>query len=255
MPRRHGFTLVELLVVIGVIAILISILLPALNRARAQARMVGCLSNMRQIGTGMALYLADSQGMLPRGRWDSAPDKALHGTRWLVRLASYYRLDGGKYSGGNWDYTSKTILVCPADQVSLQRGNLRDSTWEGASYFGNGRIISYNDAAGANRKITRMGPPAERLLMTEKQGYWYGAMDRGVTSPSWGASSFRSHGVQINGVWTVGNVFGTQHGAKINVLLLDFSASTWDWSRVDKSIVDHSSNTATQPDWWYWRGP
>src|SRR3954468_7379190 len=94
LPRpTRGFTLVELLVVIGIIALLISILLPALNKAREQSKTVQCLSNIRQIGMGMQLYQNEWRCIIPAGYWNPAgPEKNVE--TWASLLVN------GKYIKG-----------------------------------------------------------------------------------------------------------------------------------------------------------
>lgn len=106
---RSGFTLVELLVVIGIIAVLVALLLPALNKARAATQTVACLSNQRQIGIALAMYCTDNKGYLPFGN---------NGTdNWMVVITAYLNGDGDKPADiSQGDYTNP-VFVCPSAQI------------------------------------------------------------------------------------------------------------------------------------------
>src|SRR5262245_52088277 len=103
MPRRskelRAFTLVELLVVIGIIAVLIAILFPALNRAMAKAREVNCLSNARQLAIGVMMYVNEFKGTFPPSADYSAPTSEPSRV-WTIKVLPYVK--------------NSQVYICPA---------------------------------------------------------------------------------------------------------------------------------------------
>jgi len=103
--RRPAFTLIELLVVIAIIAILAAILFPVFAQAREKARLTTCVSNMRQIGTSLMMYVQDYDETYPYIRFHG--DNANKGTRayvWRNVIAPYLK--------------NKGVLSCPSNPVS-----------------------------------------------------------------------------------------------------------------------------------------
>ena len=185
--RRRGFTLIELLVVISIIALLISILLPALGQARKSSRAIVCGSIMKQIGTWVMTYAADSNGILPThgdtgwsATWvDTSPtkwyDKAMSAglyngwgedspikcpEAWTqvspLRDPSYNFTYGiNQYMGGRRDYGSGRIAPLPRLEIVDSRGYIYGesrATWYSAprNYFDFHPVLSLSNSATAN---------------------------------------------------------------------------------------------------------
>ena len=90
-PRdRPAFTLVELLVVIGIVVLLIAILMPALSNARESARRTKCLANLRTLGHALTMYASDSKGWLPNGNPKDNVNEALGTASVLIALDRDY---------------------------------------------------------------------------------------------------------------------------------------------------------------------
>lgn len=123
---HRAFTLVELLVVIGVIAMLISILLPALGRARESAKTVTCASNLRQVGIALQLYAAGNRDAMPAWcawvNWPRGSDPLNEDPNpaWTEQLAPYFVSP------------DSPVYDCPAFPIEARHNYFISGRWAGA---------------------------------------------------------------------------------------------------------------------------
>ena len=194
----HGFTLVELLVVIGIIAILISILLPAIVRVREQAVAVNCMSNLRQLGTVFQLYATENKDQIPIG---------YDGSFGTEKYWTGYELDAGAVPGPvGCLFLARMLLqpqtfYCPAQMDDKWRYNTSSNPWPTSNSLPNVLI-----------RVGYTSRPSVRWV-------------NGVPQHMARASMMRSKAIlaDLCGVPTLSPDYTTTHHAGLNVLYGDWS--------------------------------
>ena len=182
--RRRAFTLVELLVVVGIIAVLVALLLPALGKARMGAEGVVCLSNLRQIGVALSEYAhRANRGRVPCATNSPSPEGGYVDTRTTLRLRQH-DVEGFPETVRLFDRPVPTrLLMCPADTGH------RWVWWTYPySYTINREALFCDDEIGPGLgaqpiRLSRIRGPSQKILMID-QAAPYGTPD-GAWRPQW----------------------------------------------------------------------
>jgi prepilin-type N-terminal cleavage/methylation domain-containing protein/prepilin-type processing-associated H-X9-DG protein len=147
MSGKRAFTLIELLVVIAIIALLMGILMPALQRVRKQAKGVTCRNNLRQVGLAFNMYTGDNEGKFPR-----------NGGVWIVRFLPYIGGQGDE----DKDYREMGVYNCPSYPNKEQTLDYVINSWKDG-------VIEHIDPRDGYTSISDFRQPASKIFLADNE--------------------------------------------------------------------------------------
>jgi prepilin-type N-terminal cleavage/methylation domain-containing protein/prepilin-type processing-associated H-X9-DG protein len=192
---KRAFTLIELLVVIAIISILAAIIFPVFAKAKAAARATGCLSNVRQLGLGMSLYLPDNDDTYPGTTDGFAGEGIAGGWMFYSKFGDRRAGDFDPKQGSLYPYVkSDGVFVCPADSEGRQAKN---------SFSMNGCMVKTPFLPGYNAgKVASSIVSPGQLMLLGEEGVYRTSPDEGIPGgtndgffhPDWDFLSLRHTG-------------------------------------------------------------
>lgn len=236
-PER-AFTLIELLVVISIIAVLMSIMLPALGKAREAAKKVVCSANNKQMYLAVLYYVEDEpHGYYPTCSGDdprNVPDSQKW-EHWFNAIFPYLAEQQGLKAWDDLTPRNYELYVCPSGKKG--EGWYSSDGWAGTAAEGKGNYlynaslgpnIWYADKHGGKVKADRVRHPDQTMMFADSAGYSIIEHARDFYPPSPDAPPWLQQACRVS----------FRHNKKANVTFCDGSISTIGSNEEDKAVVD-----------------